>query len=560
MNNEDFGISSKSIPGLGSDLIDGKCSVERDLALINYSGRWTLIDSRKENVPLNGTVIRGSELGLLMKAVANDDTHTPAAINEKEFKNLTQNSKFRNLCRLIPDIETTKHVEKRSRTEQILTRALERAKVIGKGLSKIESGRYVGQDQGRQSYWIKEIYSDSPMNGREIDILFNNWNRDKTTHLSLEEWIAKKEVGRPPSETRQEFLHSICEEGWITEQKEAWEEANPGKIFNEQDFLMWQQTQRDPKLGPPTWLLKKMSGKDNDADFQVWRNELVKEREEDLDKFKEKTGLNHLSFDDFERMTCEYGRSGSIDSLERYMLLQQWEKAKSNSDTQDDFPVFVQKTKWKYETGLGKTKESFKSWMSTQEQLLHNRHEGSHLPLSFDVWRSQQDDGVLVGPAPFIRLNEEERKAYHTTCDHGVLMRNGYPFDTRFEKTLHSGEGYAIFVIGPNQDLYTGSHIGGVFHHSSFLADGAVAAAGEIKTNPDGSIAELSNKSGHYRPTDAQNLYMLRYFQARGLDLSKIDFTLYDEKGDKKTQKALIYLQKLEHIESLGKIDSGLFT
>ena len=181
------------------------------------------------------------------------------------------------------------------------------------------------------------------------------------------------------------------------------------------------------------------------------------------------------------------------------------------------------------------------------------------MPLSFEKWRAQQDDSILVEPSPFIHLNTDEREIYRTTCENGTLKRNGHAFDTSFEKTLHSGNGYAIFVIAPDHNLYSGSHIGGVFHHSSFLGEGATVAAGEIKTDPNGKIVELSSKSGHYRPKDSQNLYMLKYFQDRGADLSTIKFTFYGTEGKTEERNAHEYLEGLEHLKSLGEIDLEIF-
>jgi hypothetical protein len=102
-------------------------------------------------------------------------------------------------------------------------------------------------------------------------------------------------------------------------------------------------------------------------------------------------------------------------------------------------------------------------------------------------------------------------------------------------------------VIGPDDDLYAASHIGNVFHHSSFLGDAAVAGAGEFKTSPDGKIVELSSKSGHYKPTDKQNYFMLKYFEDRGVDLSSVEFTFYDKDG--KTAR-LNAKDHLDHLKS----------
>ena len=167
-------------------------------------------------------------------------------------------------------------------------------------------------------------------------------------------------------------------------------------------------------------------------------------------------------------------------------------------------------------------------------------------PVTFEEWKAQQDDSVWLESKPFIVLGEKERQAYQTACKDGHVMRFEQPYNTQFEKTWTSGSGYGIFVIGPEGNLYCGSHVKDLFHHSSFLGDAATVAAGEIKTNPDGTIVELSNKSGHYRPSDAQNLFLLRYFRDHGVDLSKVIFTNLSAEGKSESRNALEYLTELE--------------
>ncbi|WP_119726298.1 hypothetical protein [Thermomonospora amylolytica] len=45
----------------------------------------------------------------------------------------------------------------------------------------------------------------------------------------------------------------------------------------------------------------------------------------------------------------------------------------------------------------------------------------------------------------------------------------------------------------------SGVHAAGVFHHSSFLAGGPVAAAGELRV-VNGRLGLISDRSGHYQP------------------------------------------------------------
>lgn len=101
---------------------------------------------------------------------------------------------------------------------------------------------------------------------------------------------------------------------------------------------------------------------------------------------------------------------------------------------------------------------SYEEWKAGAEEEIRNAWEASKTALPFDVWKSQQRRDPL-NPVPFVRLDAEERKAYLTDCSEGKLYRKGELFSTKYEKTAHSGRGWVIFVIGPDDDLYCGSHI-----------------------------------------------------------------------------------------------------
>ena len=67
-------------------------------------------------------------------------------------------------------------------------------------------------------------------------------------------------------------------------------------------------------------------------------------------------------------------------------------------------------------------------------------------------------------------------------------------------------------------------------------------------------IVELSNRSGHYFPSDLQNLYMLKYFKERGADLTKVKFLLLNSDFKTEERNAFEYLQELEQLKVFGGI------
>ena len=83
-------------------------------------------------------------------------------------------------------------------------------------------------------------------------------------------------------------------------------------------------------------------------------------------------------------------------------------------------------------------------------------------------------------------------------------------------------QGYAIYVIDREGQLYVSfeSEKDRV-HHSSLLAGGAVACAGELLVF-QGELLLLNNQSGHYRPPPAALRQAVDALTRAGLDLSKV--------------------------------------
>lgn len=553
MNSDGFRISEES-QGLIAKLKDGDISAEKNLILVlttTSTGRiWTLKMANEKNLTqITKTAqksLYGKDLTDLLRAVANGDKVLPQKFQEKDFQELTKNPKFRNISRLIPGMESPEHRLSREKVSGAKQRVYKSAKIIGKGLSKINkqgyAGRVVGQGQGDHPYWLREIvFRDTPTVGAKVDIIADGWRQDKDSNLSISEWETDKRNEWNESSSDLEFLPWVAKNTWDQKEKDAWKAAHPGEGFDEKKFSEWKLGQEDKVLILPTWLLKEISGNKTGEEFKNWRDEVIKSRKEGWGKFKDETGLN-ISFEEHERLAFQHSNSGSVQNFTHWILKKSWKDSQSN----EPFSKFVRTVQWNHQTKTGKTTDSFEVWSQSQDEILMSRYKGSNLPISFEEYQKQQDDSILNEPAPFVLLNEKERKIYETTCEKGKLQRNKKPFNTAHEKTLHSGSEYAIFVIGPDQDLYAGSHIGGVFHHSSFLGEGAVLAGGEIKTNEDGLIIELSSKSGHYRPTAEENLFMLTYFENRGVDLSKVKFTTYNSKGGTEEHNALDYLKNLK--------------
>lgn len=128
--------------------------------------------------------------------------------------------------------------------------------------------------------------------------------------------------------------------------------------------------------------------------------------------------------------------------------------------------------------------------------------------------------------ACFVRyLTRKERAAYRLTWNRATekWFYQGEPYDTEKENKKHGvkaqtkydkeaqdkwGVMPGIWVVDPQGNLYASvEQSPGKFHHSTFLAGGAVRSAGQVVFK-DGKITHINNVSGHYRP-DADSLKSL---------------------------------------------------
>ncbi|XP_074558337.1 IQ domain-containing protein IQM3-like [Curcuma longa] len=114
-------------------------------------------------------------------------------------------------------------------------------------------------------------------------------------------------------------------------------------------------------------------------------------------------------------------------------------------------------------------------------------------------------------------LGPQERKQYKYEPVDGKIVHklSGEPLDT----TQGGNKGAKwIFVMSTSGKLYAGQKKKGVFHHSSFLAGGATVAAGRF-TAENGILKCIWPYSGHYRPSEENFNYFLRFLKEHGVHL-----------------------------------------
>lgn len=153
--------------------------------------------------------------------------------------------------------------------------------------------------------------------------------------------------------------------------------------------------------------------------------------------------------------------------------------------------------------------------------------------INFRTWLSRQgawftgDDDINWPQTLRLRVIYDMDPALQSstkvTVAGGILYTaDGKPFDTASMVTHFSGPGAAVYVMSAEGNLHVHSHSVGHYHHSSLLAGGQVAGAGELRVR-GGRITWLSNKSGHYHPGRKQLMQVLAMLQKKKVNL---DFAL----------------------------------
>lgn len=91
-------------------------------------------------------------------------------------------------------------------------------------------------------------------------------------------------------------------------------------------------------------------------------------------------------------------------------------------------------------------------------------------------------------------------------------------------------------------------------HHSSFLAGGAVAAAGEVGIE-EGKLVNISNLSGHYKPGPAYLWQAVKQLELLGCPLEGVQVRVAGV--DRKFKNALAFLAAMDPVGDPTWFDAG---
>jgi len=148
----------------------------------------------------------------------------------------------------------------------------------------------------------------------------------------------------------------------------------------------------------------------------------------------------------------------------------------------------------------------------------------------------EQYPGGPMGSPGVKYLDDVDRAEYRITIHDGLVYDDrGQLFDTSHGVSAFGPghEGRAIFVMDENGNFYASTfqrfqH----FHHSSLLAGGEVAGAGELVVR-NGRIELLTDQSGHYMPGRSRTQQILEQLASQGIEIDPAKVQLIAPEGTK---------------------------
>lgn len=374
-----------------------------------------------------------------------------------------------------------------------LQRGIERATILGKGMHTMSGRSDTNEARGRMmadSIYINLYMEARTKQEKEVftmqkELVFRCWKADKKNTLSLPEWEVYKQKQWQQSNKDRTFLSWLYHQAW----------KNSGIKEGMLTWFLRQEIHEKFKIQTP---------------FGAWKKIVISEITKDYGQHFDKSATQEQILQSWlEKMISGLNMSDS-----EYIAFNQWQKAKTPGSFEDE----IIRTEWE----RSDKSQSLSDYTASKRQALEDRWEKTGLKqagVDFETWRKMQDPSLHsdTGLRAFIHCDAESRKLFQlSTTPSGTILRNHQPYSTEYETTLHSGKGYAIFVVSPDEEIYAASHIRQVFHHSSFLANAAILAAGELRMGLECFIQNAKDKH--------QAQAMLKEFTTNNKDPYKIQF------------------------------------
>lgn len=167
---------------------------------------------------------------------------------------------------------------------------------------------------------------------------------------------------------------------------------------------------------------------------------------------------------------------------------------------------------------------------------------------SFFEWQSRYfPDIAKTINSGVIYFDDEMQQKASLIIKNGLCYLEGKPYCTENESTFLSGKGTAIYVIDLRRRIYVSSQHIDELHHSRLMGGRAILGAGTLKTDQNGSITFITNRSGHYKPTREQLYNTLFILRSQGVNLKEVRLI------EKTKIAVLVFSSALEWLETKGE-------
>ncbi|XP_073149477.1 IQ domain-containing protein IQM5-like isoform X2 [Henckelia pumila] len=212
--------------------------------------------------------------------------------------------------------------------------------------------------------------------------------------------------------------------------------------------------------------------------------------------------------------------------------------------------------------GLCKHEKAQKLALRHWLEAIDPRHRyGHNLHLYYDIWFKSESaqpffywldigDGKEINLEKCSRTNlqhqcikylgPKERKAYEVVIENGKLV---YRQGGVLVNTVVGSKW--IFVLSTTRTLYIGQKQKGLFQHSSFLAGGAITAAGRLVAH-GGVLEAIWPYSGHYLPTEENFREFISFLEENSVDLANVERCATDDDRPPSRDELMSSVDQLE--------------
>jgi hypothetical protein len=194
--------------------------------------------------------------------------------------------------------------------------------------------------------------------------------------------------------------------------------------------------------------------------------------------------------------------------------------------------------------GLSKDEKAQKLALQHWLEAIDPRHRyGHNLHLYYDVWFKSESSQPFfywldVGDGKEVNIEKCQRPVLQKQCirylgpvereAYEVVIENGRLAYKKTGSVIETTEGSKwIFVLSTSRALYVGRKKRGTFQHSSFLAGGAITAAGRLVAQ-QGFIQAIWPYSGHYHPTEENFREFISFLGENHVDLTNVKMCAVD--------------------------------